>query len=69
MKMFGLKVSEDELKALIDYHLSIHGSKENYDIERSHRIHDLTKRLNKEMSEVENDARAEEEPKPNNSAW
>lgn len=69
MKTFGLKVSEDELKALIDYNLSRHGLNREYDIERSQRIHDLTKRLNKETPEIENDARAEEEQKPSSSTW
>lgn len=69
MKMFGLKVSEDELKALINYNLSNHGLNREYDIERSQRIHDLTKRLNKETPEIENDPRTEEEPKPSNSTW
>lgn len=64
MKTFGLKITEDELKALIRYHAnkisySVHSpaglDHTNYDIETSQRIHDLTKRLNKETPEIEGD--------------
>lgn len=62
MKTFGLRINEEELRALIDYHAAMHG-KGDYDIERSQRIHDLTKRLNKETPEIEGDPRPQEEAK------
>lgn len=66
MKTFTLKVNEDELKALIAHH----SSKQNQacyddgnkpDIETSARIHDLTKRLNRETPEIETDPRPMED--------
>jgi hypothetical protein len=63
MKTWTLKVSEDELKALIDFH------KQNteYDPNISFRIHDLTKRLNNKdkVEMIEKD-----EPIPStNTGW
>lgn len=68
MKTFKLTVTEDEMKALIRHHAStlmyngnamLDGSS-NYPIETSERIHTLTKRLNKETPEIENDPRPQE---------
>lgn len=80
MKTWKLTVNEDELKALIAYHSRNHvyASDVNcidaYDIstERSQRIHDLTKRLNRETPEVESDPRLKEEmptPEPQTTTW
>ena len=57
MKTFKLTITEAELRALIDYHLSTHNVL-NYSTETSERIHTLTKRLNKDTPEIEGD------PKP-----
>ena len=57
MKTFKLTVTEDELRALIDFNLAHHQDKPT--VESSARIHDLTKRLNKETPEIENDPRSE----------
>lgn len=56
MKTFKVTLTEDELKAIIEYHAE---KMVSYDItpERSARIHDLTKRLNKDTPEIENDPR------------
>jgi pyruvate-formate lyase-activating enzyme len=53
MKKFKLTVDEEELKALIRFHSANILDNDNYEIERSQRIHDLTKRLNKETPEIE----------------
>lgn len=56
MKTFKVTLTEDELKAIIEYHAE---KMVSYDItpERSARIHDLTKRLNKDTPEIDNDPR------------
>lgn len=51
MKTFKLTVDENELRAIISYHM--YSSPDGFTVERSSRIHDLTKRLNKETPEVE----------------
>lgn len=56
MKTFKLTVTEDELKALIDFHKQ----STSYDIETSERIHNLTKRLNRETPEIDNDPRPQD---------
>lgn len=57
MKTWKLTVNEDELRALINHHVnSMFG---DTSIERSARIHDLTKRLNKETPEIENAEQAQ----------
>lgn len=63
MKTWSLKINEEELKALIDHHAAMHGTGD-YEIERSARIHDLTKRLNKETPEIETDPRPDETRQP-----
>jgi hypothetical protein len=65
MKTFKLTVTEDELKALIEYHARFMCYGGNSIInplntETSERIHTLTKRLNKETPEIENDPRPQE---------
>lgn len=50
-RKFKITLDEDELKAVIGYHLNNHYG--SYDVERSARIHDLTKRLNKKENEPE----------------
>ena len=52
MKTFKLTVTEEELRALIDHHVDMHG-KGDYEVERSERIHTLTKRLNRDTPEIE----------------
>lgn len=63
MKTWKVALTEDELKALIDYHSSRHPAG-GYSLETSARIHDLTKRLNKETPEIENDPRPKEDRIP-----
>ena len=52
MKTFKITVDESELRAIIDYHLSLHEII-GYKSETSERIHNLTKRLNKDTPEIE----------------
>lgn len=52
-RKFKITLDEDELKAVIEHNRIAHGASGNYDNERSARIHDLTKRLNKKDSEPE----------------
>ena len=51
MKTWKLTVNEEELRALINHHAHRMLDHWAHDIETSSRIHDLTKRLNKEVSE------------------
>lgn len=51
-RTFKLTVSEDELKAVIQYNINMHFG-DHITIERSARIHDLTKRLCKNNCEAE----------------
>lgn len=51
MKTFKLTINEDELKALINHHC--HSYNGRYTVEQSARIHDLTKRLNRDTAEIE----------------
>ena len=63
MKTWKLTVNEEELKALICFHSEEHSNNANHampDVERSARIHDLTKRLNRKTPEVETDPRPNE---------
>lgn len=64
MKTFKLTVTEDEVRALIRHHAnsltytgSMNGIGEmdysNYSTETSERIHNLTKRVNKDTPEIE----------------
>ncbi|HYT42022.1 MAG TPA: hypothetical protein VEP90_06730 [Methylomirabilota bacterium] len=58
MKTFKLTVTEDELKALIEYHARFmcyggNPTTNPFNTETSERIHTLTKRLNKETPEIE----------------
>lgn len=64
MKTFKLTVTEDELKALIDFHKQ----STTYDVETSERIHSLTKRLNRDTPEIENDPRQHISEQPQVSA-
>ncbi len=67
MKTFKITVTEDELRALIRHHATLmtySGSigtagydYSNYSTETSERIHTLTKRLNKDIPEIEGDPR------------
>lgn len=57
-RKFKVTLNEDELKAVISYNSG--RLWENYSVECSARIHDLTKRLNRDTPEVEQD-------KPNTS--
>lgn len=61
MKTFKLTVTEDELKAIIHHHVRVHYGN-NITIERSSRIHDLTKRLNKKDNEPEEVSETEKQP-------
>jgi hypothetical protein len=65
MKTWKVALTEDELKAVIEMHLQKMYS--DATPERSARIHDLTKRLNKETLEIENDPRPSE-TKPSTAA-
>lgn len=77
MKTFKLTVTEGELEALIFHHSRIIQNaienEEKVSVEVSQRIHDLTKRLNKETAEIEpietnnTQTEATEETKP--SGW
>lgn len=72
MKTWKLTVNEDELRALIDYHHNSVLIQGKHDVERSARIHDLTKRLNRETPEIENDPRPKEKmptPEPQTTTW
>ena len=52
MKTWTLKINEEEMRALITHHNnSMFGDQS---VERSARIHDLTKRLNKDTPDIEN---------------
>ena len=51
MKTFKLTVTEDEMKALISHHAM--NMEVRFDVETSERIHNLTKRLNKDTPEIE----------------
>lgn len=56
MKTFKLTVNEDELKALISHHAyKMFGDTTTADfgVNTSARIHDLTKRLNRDMPDIE----------------
>lgn len=50
-RAWKLTVNEEELRALIAHNMSKHYEK--MDVEYSARIHDLTKRLNKDTPEIE----------------
>lgn len=60
MKTWKLTVNEEELKALINFHLS--SAYNDSSIERSQRIHDLTKRLNRDTPEIEGNPKPSNEP-------
>lgn len=53
MKTFKITVTEDEMRALIRFH-SERMIVDDQKIETSERIHNLTKRLNKDTPEIEN---------------
>lgn len=55
MRTFKLTINEDELRALINHHASGHNYVNGFNVERSSRIHDLTKRLNKRVDDNNND--------------
>ena len=57
-KTWKLTVNEEELKALIDHHKQ-RSCFNSYDVETSSRIHDLTKRLNKDTPEIEPEVKTE----------
>lgn len=58
MRTFKLTINEDELQALIRHH-KMHIS--DTSVETSARIHDLTKRLNKRIDDVEENNNADVE--------
>lgn len=60
MKTWTVKINEEELRALIIHHNYRMLGAGNVDIETSARIHDLTKRLNRETPEIEGDPRPQE---------
>lgn len=62
MKTWTLKIDEDELRALITYHNNRMFVDQS--IEHSSRIHDLTKRLNKDTPEIENAEQAQPQTAP-----
>lgn len=63
MKTFKLTVTEDELKAIIQHHVwCMYGENGEITVERSSRIHDLTKRLNKKDNEPEEASETEKQP-------
>jgi len=64
MKTFKLTVDENELRAIISHHM--YSSPDGFTVERSSRIHDLTKRLNKETPELEKEE-TENNPKVENN--
>lgn len=53
MKTWKLTVNEEELKAIIRYHIYNIMNGDKIEPETSARIHDLTKRLNRDNGEVE----------------
>lgn len=63
MKTFKLTVTENELKAIINHHVSAHYG-DNITVERSSRIHDLTKRLDKKDNEPEEASETEKQTQP-----
>lgn len=63
MKTWTLKINEGEMRALIDYNL-IQLQSCDYKTETSARIHDLTKRLNKDIPEIENAEQAQPQAAP-----
>ena len=68
MKTWKITVNEDELRALIMYHNNMMFT--DVTVEHSSRIHDLTKRLNKEIPEIENAEQAQPIPTPpTSSGW
>lgn len=70
MKTWKLTVNEEELKALITYHANrMSAPIADTSAERSARLHDLTKRLNKDTPEIESDPRPKEAPEAPASAW
>lgn len=56
-KTWKVTVDEDELKALINF--NTHRLYQNYTVDTSQRIHNLTKRLNKDEPEIEIEKPAE----------
>lgn len=79
MRTFKLTINEDELKSLINYHASHMNYVNGFEVDRSSRIHDLTKRLNKraddkneaeEYDTVDNSPpKATENDKPKLEGW
>ncbi len=63
MKTFKLTITEDEMRALIDFNVRQHQIAETPSVETSERIHTLTKRLNKDTPEIEGDPRPNEPAK------
>lgn len=65
MKTFKLTVTEEELTAIIQHHVwAMYGENGEITIERSSRIHDLTKRLNKKDNEPEEASEPEKQTQP-----
>lgn len=72
MKTWKLTVNEEELKALISWHnmaMMGHVTNDRYNApdispERSARIHDLTKRLNKETPDIETEDKQQAQTNP-----
>lgn len=63
MKTFKLTVTEEELKSIIQHHIwTMYGENGEITVERSSRIHDLTKRLNKKDNEPEEASETEKQP-------
>lgn len=70
MRTWKLTINEDELMALIDHHSENHLVDKTYSVERSSRIHDLTKRLSKkDEAEVEKEPEQNIKEIPVPSAW
>lgn len=57
-KTWKLTVDEVELRVLIAHHAALMAAGEADDTETSARIHDLTKRLNKDTPDIENDTKS-----------
>jgi len=59
-RTWKIALNEDELKALIEHHSIKHSVSSSFDVQRSARIHDLTKRLNRK-DEIETEKETDQD--------
>lgn len=70
MRTFKLTVTEEELKAIIQNHVwFMTGENAEFTVERSSRIHDLTKRLNKKDNEQQQEPEEQSQQENPANAW